>query len=482
MQTDILDVLIVGAGISGISSAVHLQQRCPGRRFEIIEARERLGGTWDLFRYPGVRSDSDMYTLGFRFKPWVDRKSIAEAPVILDYLRETVREYGLESRIRYGQKLVHADWRGADAAWTVQIGQPDGSVRTVQARFIHLCCGYYRYDQGYMPDFPGQAQYQGRLVHPQHWPQDLDHAGKNVVVIGSGATAVTLVPAMAASAAKVTMLQRSPTWMLSLPAVDRIAMVLRALLPLRVAHALTRWKNVLIATYLFRICRKRPQKVGDFLLKEAAKELPPGYDLKTHFTPRYNPWEQRLCLLPDADLFKSISGGRAAVVTDEIETFTADGLKLKSGAELKADIIVSATGLQLQVMGGATLSVDGQPVHSHKLVNYKGVMYGGLPNLVATFGYTNASWTLKADLTSEYLCRLLNHLRDHGLRACTPDTSAAGPLLPWVDFSSGYFRRAEHLLPHQGSVKPFKLNQNYIADLLALRYGRVDDGALRFAA
>ncbi|MFN0186687.1 MAG: flavin-containing monooxygenase [Aquabacterium sp.] len=481
MQTEIIDVLIVGAGISGISAAVHLQQRCPDRRFEIIESRERLGGTWDLFRYPGVRSDSDMYTLGFRFKPWKDRKSIAAAPVILDYLRETVREYGLERHITYGQKLVHADWRASDAAWTVQIRQPDGSVRTMQARFLHLCCGYYRYDQGYMPDYPGQAQFQGRLVHPQQWPDDLDHAGKQVVVIGSGATAVTLVPAMAATAAKVTMLQRSPTWMFSLPAVDRIAMGLRAVLPLRAAHALTRWKNVMMAIYLFWVCRKRPQKVGDFLLKQAAKELPPGYDLNTHFKPRYNPWEQRLCLLPDADLFKSITAGRAAVVTDQIETFTADGLRLKSGAELKADIIVSATGLELQMLGGASLSVDGQPVEGHRLVNYKGVMYGGLPNLAATFGYTNASWTLKADLTSEYVCRLLNHMRDQGLKVCTPDVSTAGPLQPWVDFSSGYFKRAEHLLPQQGSVKPFKLNQNYITDLLALRYGKVDDGALRFA-
>lgn len=482
MQGEPLDVLIVGAGISGISAGVHLRRECPERRFEILEARDRLGGTWDLFRYPGVRSDSDMYTLGFSFKPWTERKSIAEGPVILKYLVDTVREFGIGQRIRYGQRVVEADWRSADSAWTVTIrNAADKSLRTVQARFLFMCCGYYRYDHGYMPQFPGVAQFRGQLLHPQQWPEHLDYAGKNVVVIGSGATAVTLVPAMADQAAKVTMLQRSPSWMFSLPAVDRIAMALRAVLPLRAAHVLTRWKNVLMAIYIFRASRKRPQKVGAFLMKQAAKELPPGYDLNTHFKPHYNPWEQRLCLLPDADLFKSISAGRAEVVTDQIETFTPQGLKLKSGAELKADIVVSATGLELQLLGDAKLSIEGVPVVGSGLVNYKGVMYGGVPNLAVTFGYTNASWTLKADLTSLYVRRLLNHMRDKHIKVCTPDASGATELQPWVDFSSGYFQRAAHLLPKQGTVNPFKLNQNYISDLLALRYGTVDDGVLRFA-
>lgn len=483
MQADVLDVLVVGAGISGISAGVHLQQRCPDHRFEILEARERLGGTWDLFRYPGVRSDSDMHTLGFRFKPWTERQAIARGPAIWNYLDETVREHGLDRHIRYGQRLIRATWSTAQSCWILSVGQvADGTEREMRARFLFLCCGYYRYDQGYLPDYPGQQDYRGRLIHPQHWPAQLDCRGKQVVVIGSGATAATLVPALAAEGAHVTMLQRSPSWYFSVPAEDPGARLLRAVLPQRAALALVRAKNVLLATALYAMCRRRPRQVGEFLLRQTARALPPGYDLQTHFKPRYGPWEQRLCLLPDADLFTAIAAGQAEVVTDRIDRFTADGLRLASGRELKAELVVSATGLQLQMAGGAELRVDGRVLHSGQLVSHKGVMYGGVPNLAVTFGYTNASWTLKADLTSAYVCRLLRHMRRRGLQVCTPDDRDTGALRPMTDFSSGYFQRAADLLPRQGSKAPFDLHTNYLRDVLRLRWGRVDDGTLRFAA
>lgn len=483
MDESILDVLVVGAGISGISAAWHLQTMCPERRFAIVEARDQLGGTWDLFRYPGVRSDSDMYTLGFSFRPWRGDRSIAEAPEILRYLNDTVREFGIDRHIRFGQRVQRAAWSSSDALWTVTL-QRNGAAEplTQRCRFLFMCSGYYRYEQGYTPAFAGIESFQGRVVHPQAWADDVNLAGQRVVVIGSGATAVTLVPAIAQTAAQVTMLQRSPTYMVSRPSQDAMARRLHRVLPARLAATLTRWKNLLLGMYVFRMCRRKPAQVKAYLINEVRKALPPGYDVATHFTPRYNPWQQRLCLVPDSDLFASIASGRVQVVTDEIERFEARGLRLKSGRELPADVVITATGLQLQQLGGAAIEVDGRAIDAGRLVVYKGSMYSGLPNFAATFGYTNASWTLKADLTSRYMCRLLRHMAASGARVCTPHMAdAAMALEPFVDFSSGYFQRHLAQLPKQGGVKPWKLNQNYLVDLLALRLGRIDDGVLQFS-
>jgi cation diffusion facilitator CzcD-associated flavoprotein CzcO len=478
-----LDVLVVGAGISGISAAWHLQNLCPRLRFAVLEARDTLGGTWDLFRYPGVRSDSDMFTLGFSFRPWTGAKSIAQGPAILQYLRDTVREHGIERRIRFGHRVRRAEWRSADAAWNVEVERAGcAEPRGLRSRFLFMCGGYYRYDEGYAPEFPGAPQFRGRIVHPQAWSDDIEYAGKRIVVIGSGATAVTLVPALAERAAHVTMLQRSPSFMLSRPSYDSIAAWLHRRLPVRLAQGLTRWKNVLLGAYLFRICRRKPQRLKRWLIGQVRRALPAGYDVATHFTPSYNPWEQRLCLVPDGDLFKAICAGKVSIATGHVERFTAGGVRLASGAELAADLVVTATGLKLQALGGAELRVDGQRVDPARLVVYKGLMYRDLPNFAATFGYANASWTLKADLTSRYVCRLLNHMERAGARVCTPRMAdAAMALEPLVDFSSGYFQRALHALPKQGAVRPWKLNQNYLLDLLALRFGRIDDGVLEFA-
>ncbi len=478
-----LDVLVVGAGIAGISAAWHLQTLCPGRRFAVVEARERLGGTWDLFRYPGVRSDSDMFTLGFAFRPWRDPRAIAEAPTILRYLQDTVREHGLERYMRYGLRMTQAAWSSAEACWTVSFAPstPGATPQVLRCRFLHLCTGYYRYDHGYTPAFEGVADFRGRVVHPQAWPEDLDVVGRRIVVIGSGATAVTLVPALAERGAQVTMLQRSPTYLVSLPARDAVAAGLQRVLPGRAAIALTRWKNVLMALAVFQLCRRRPSRVRDALIRRVARQLPPGFDVATHFTPRYNPWEQRLCLVPDGDFFKALRAGRAEVVTDTVDRFVPDGVRLASGRVLLAGVVVTATGLELQLMAGATATVDGHVVTPADLVPYKGVMYSGLPNLAATFGYTNASWTLKADLTSRWVCRLLNHMAAGGVRVATPTLAdAAMPRDPFVDFSSGYFQRHLDSLPRQGRVKPWKLNQNYLTDLLSLRFGCIDDSALWF--
>ena len=484
MADEVLDVLVVGAGISGIGAGYHLQKLCPDRRYAIVEARKGLGGTWDLFRYPGVRSDSDMHTLGYSFRPWTDPKAIAEGPAILSYLHETAREYGIDRKIRFGHKVLRADWSSQDAQWTVQVRrEEDGSISSIRCAFLFMCSGYYDYADGYQPDFPGQSRFGGRMVHPQKWPEDLDHAGKKVVVIGSGATAVTLVPALAEKAAHVTMLQRSPTWMVARPSVDPISTRLRRRLPLRLALRLTRWKNVLMGMYVYRLCKRSPQRMRELLLGGIRQALGPKADIATHFTPRYNPWEQRLCLVPDGDFFKAINKGRASVVTDHIESFTEAGVKLQSGATLDADIIVSATGLKLAMLGNTALYVDGQRVEPSRTVNYKGLMYSGVPNMANTFGYTNASWTLKADLTAQYVCRLLNHMRKTGMRQCrAPAAGPDTPLLPWVDFSSGYFQRAADQLPKQGATKPWKLNQNYLSDLVAMRFGTVDDGVLRFSS
>ena len=477
------DVLVVGAGLSGIGAAVHLKMLCPGRSFGILEARERLGGTWDLFRYPGIRSDSDMYTLGYRFKPWEQPQAIADGSSILKYVQDTAREHDVERHIRYGLQVKRASWSTADAAWTVEAERGgSGELQRFSCNFLFMCSGYYRYDAGHLPQFDGHEDFRGRIVHPQFWPEGLDYAGQRVIIIGSGATAVTLLPEMAKTAAHVTMLQRSPTWMVARPSQDALANRMRRWLPAKAAYALTRWKRILLGMYFYGLCRRKPEKVKSLLLGGVRAYLGPEADIDKHFTPRYRPWDQRLCLLPDGDFFRALRGGKASVVTDEIEQFSETGLKLKSGAELPADLVVTATGLELQVLGGVQLSVDGRPVDLARTVSYKAMMYSGVPNLASSMGYTNASWTLKCDLTCEYVCRLLNHMHKTGLRQCTPTLhDASMPLEPWSDFSSGYIQRAAHLFPKRGTVAPWKLKQNYIHDLLTLRHGRVDDGAMRFS-
>ncbi|HEX8150760.1 MAG TPA: NAD(P)/FAD-dependent oxidoreductase [Pyrinomonadaceae bacterium] len=478
-----VDVVIVGAGLSGVGAACHLRQRCPGKSFVLLEGRGALGGTWDLFRYPGVRSDSDMYTLGYRFRPWGGAKAIADGPSILNYIRETAEEFGVDKMIRYGHRVRRASWSSEDALWTVEAeAGPEKTAVRLTCNFLYLCTGYYDYEGGYTPEWPGVERFGGRVVHPQKWPEDLDYAGKRVVVIGSGATAVTLVPAMAETAAHVTMLQRSPTYVVSRPAEDKIANWLRRRLPGGAAYALTRWKNVLLGMFFYNLARSHPSLFKRMVAKGVRRQVGEGYDLG-HFTPRYDPWDQRLCLVPDSDLFRAIREGRASVVTDHIESFTEDGLRLKSGARLGADIIVTATGLVMKLMSGLELVVDGEPLELSKKLVYKGMMYNDVPNLAFAIGYTNASWTLKCDLTAEYVCRLLNHMERHGYARCTPrvrDPDVREE--PVIGFNSGYVQRALDALPKQGSKTPWRLHQNYVRDLSMLRYGRVDDGTMEFAA
>jgi cation diffusion facilitator CzcD-associated flavoprotein CzcO len=478
-----LDVLIVGAGLSGIGAAWHLQDKCPGRSYAIVEARETSGGTWDLFRYPGIRSDSDMYTLGYSFRPWKDAKAIADGPAILSYIREVASDHGIDARIRYGHRVVAASWSTPDARWTVEIEQgPEKRKVTLTCGFLWMCSGYYDYAAGYTPEFPGVERFKGRIVHPQKWTEDIDYKGKKVVVIGSGATAVTLVPAMAPEAAHVTMLQRSPTYVVARPAEDPFANRMRRRLPLKLAYAMTRWKNVLLGMYFYQLCKRKPERAKELILKGVRFLLGPDYDVQKHFTPRYNPWEQRLCLVPDADLFRAIRRKQVSVVTDQIETFTETGIKLRSGDELPADLIVTATGLVLVPLGKARLSVDGRPVDPSKTFIYNGMMYSDVPNLASVFGYTNASWTLKADLVCEYVCRLLSHMERNGYRQCMPhNTDPSLTEEPWVTFSSGYIQRALAQQPKQGSKRPWKLHQNYALDLLSLRFGSLRDRAMVFS-
>ncbi len=484
MRSEHLDVLIIGAGLSGIGAAYHLQDKCPGKRYAVLEGRGDLGGTWDLFRYPGIRSDSDMHTLGFAFRPWSESKALADGPSILRYLRDTAAAFGIDRKIRFHHRVVSAAWSSRDARWTVDVVRSDtGERMTMTCEFLLGCTGYYRYDQGYAPTFPGAEAFKGTIVHPQHWPEGLEYAGKKVVVIGSGATAVTLVPAMAQTAGHVTMLQRSPTYILSVPGDDPIAAALTRVLPGGLAHTLVRWKNVGLQIYLYQMSRRRPAAVKGFIRRMLARQLPAGFDVEKHFTPRYDPWDQRLCFVPDGDLFKAIRAGRASVATDTIETFTAGGIRLASGEELAADIIVTATGLNLQLFGGIALSVDGAPVQPAQRKMYKGMMLEGVPNLAFAIGYTNASWTLKADLTGEYVCRLLRHMEARGHRQCVPRND--DPTLesrPLLDFSAGYVLRSLAELPKQGSKAPWKVRMNYPADLMSLRYGSVDDGVMKFSS
>jgi monooxygenase len=477
-----VDVLIVGAGLSGIGAAHHLQARFPGKSYLILEARDVIGGTWDLFRYPGIRSDSDMQTLGYRFRPWTAQKSIADGPAILDYVRETAAQAGIDQHIRFGHRVTAAAWSTEDARWTVDAVRGDGETTRFTCGFFYVCSGYYRYDQGYLPHFEGTERFRGKIIHPQHWPEDLDYAGRRVVVIGSGATAVTLVPALTDKAAHVTMLQRSPTYIVSVPAVDPLAHKLRRLLGDRFGYAATRWKNVLLATGVYQLSRRRPELVKKLIRGGVQRQLPDGYDVDTHFKPRYNPWDQRLCLVPDGDLFKAIKHGKASVVTDRVETFTETGVALASGGHLDADIIVTATGLNLLLLGGMTLTVDGRPVVAPQALAYKGMMLSGVPNFAFTVGYTNASWTLKADLVSEYVCRLLAHMDAHGYRQCVAvDDDPDMPRRPLMDFMAGYVLRSIDELPKSGGKAPWRLSMNYARDVLALRYGRITDSAMRFS-
>jgi cation diffusion facilitator CzcD-associated flavoprotein CzcO len=476
-----VDVIVVGAGLSGVGGACHLKMACPQKSFVILEGRDTMGGTWDLFRYPGVRSDSDMYTLGYRFRPWRENKAMADGPSILNYIRETAGEYGVEQTIRYSHRVRRASWSSDHARWTVEAETGQGKTLVqFTCNFLYLCTGYYDYESGYMPEWPGVASFRGTIVHPQKWPKDLDYAGKRIVVIGSGATAVTLIPAMAERAAHVTMLQRSPSYVVSRPAEDKVANWLRLCLPSSVAYALARWKNVLHATFFYNLARKRPELFKWLVARGVRKQLREQYDSK-HFTPPYNPWDQRLCFVPDADLFHAMRDGRVSVVTDNIETFTEDGLLLKSGEHLNADIIVTATGLVLKLFSGMQLVVDGVPVDLPKTLVYKGMMFSDVANLAFAVGYTNASWTLKCDLTAEYVCRLINHMDRHGYAICTPRVN--DPDIgeePVIDFNSGYVLRALHTLPRQGSKIPWRLHQNYVKDLSLMRYGRVEDGAMEF--
>lgn len=480
MESEHFDVLVVGAGLSGIGGAYHLQTLSPDRSYAILEARESMGGTWDLFRYPGIRSDSDMYTLGYRFRPWTGAKAIADGPSILRYVKETAADYGIDRHIRYGHRVKAAHWSTADAAWTVEV-EHDGAVRTFTCNFLFMCSGYYNYAGGYTPEFPGSAEFAGRIVHPQHWPDDLDYAGKRVIVIGSGATAVTLVPEMAKTAGHVTMLQRSPTYVVSRPSEDGIANWLRGKLPAGTAYGLTRWKNVLIGMFYYRLAKKRPDKVRDAMLGNVREELGPDYDVATHFTPRYNPWDQRVCLVPDSDLFASLRAGTSEIVTGQIANFDATGVTLTDGRTLDADVIVTATGLDLQVFANIAVTIDGTQRDLSKELIYRGMMLSGVPNFAFTFGYTNASWTLKADLVSGYVCRLLNAMAKRCVRQAMPVLDRANVKADnFVDFSSGYIQRAQGKLPMQGDRKPWRLNQNYALDIVALRFGAID-AAMEFS-
>lgn len=475
-----VDVLILGAGLSGIGAACHLRERCPQKSLAILEAREASGGTWDLFRYPGIRSDSDMLTLGYRFRPWEDSQALADGGSILDYIRETARAYDVERHIRLGHRAVRAAWSSADARWTVEAVRADsGETVRISCDFLYACTGYYRYDEGYTPDFEGMERFGGRFVHAQHWPEGLDCAGKRVVVIGSGATAVTLVPALAEQGAHVTMLQRSPTYVLSIPGRDAIADRLRAALPPKLAYTLARWKNVLLAMLIFNFSRRAPQAARRMIRRFAERQLPAGFDVDTHFNPRYDPWDQRLCFVPDGDLFAAIARGEADIATGEIETLTERGARLRDGRELAADVIVAATGLNLLVLGGVELTVDGRRVDVGETVAYKGMMLCGVPNMALTLGYTNASWTLKADLVAEYVCRVLNHMDATGAAICTPQApDAALPTEPIIDLKSGYVLRALGELPRQGASAPWRLHQNYVKDVRLLKRGPIDDEML----
>ncbi|MBK9314523.1 MAG: NAD(P)/FAD-dependent oxidoreductase [Acidobacteria bacterium] len=480
MAAEYFDVIIVGAGLSGIGASVHLRKQCPGKTFAILESRDAIGGTWDLFRYPGIRSDSDMHTLGYNFKPWKNPKAIADGPSIRAYVQEAAAEHGILPHIRFRHSVRRLSWSSEDALWTVEADH-EGRAISIRARYVLMCAGYYRYSAGYTPEFAGVSKFRGKLIHPQLWPEDLDYTGKRVVVIGSGATAVTLVPAMADKAAHVTMLQRSPTYMVSLPAVDKVANWLRRHLPLPIAYRLTRWKNIVFQLFFFNFARMFPERTRQKMINLVREQLGPDYDIATHFSPRYKPWDERLCLVPDNDFFEAINAGKVSIVTDHIDTLTETGIRLESGKELEADIVITATGLELQFAGGADVEVDARPIDIGRTVLYKGLMFSGVPNLASVFGYTNASWTLRADLLAEYFCRLINFMDAHGYVQARPkDPDPLMPVEPFGNLKSGYFKRAADRLPRQGTAGPWRNPQNYAFDIFRLRFGPIEDDALEF--
>jgi len=476
----------MGAGLSGVGAGHYLQTLCPGKSYVILEQRERIGGTWDLFRYPGIRSDSDMLTMGYSFRPWTNAKAISPGEDIREYIIATARDEGIDQHIRFRHQIKRAEWSTDDAKWTVEAVRTTSAGReepvTLSCNFLLSCAGYYRYSAGYLPDFPNSNRFQGRIIHPQAWPQDLDYAGKRVLVVGSGATAVTLIPAMAKIAGHVTMLQRSPGYIISMPEQDRIANFLRRIMPGKWAYKLSRWKNIGFMAYIYQFSQRFPNFVKRGLIKKVQAQVGTDFDVETHFTPRYRPWEQRMCLVPDGDMFEAIKSGRASVVTDEIESFTEKGICLKSGKELEADIIVTATGLVMQAFGGIEMTVNNRRVDPAQVLAYKGVMMSGVPNFASVFGYINASWTLKADLIATYVCRLLNLMDRKGMRQVTPQPKGETAVAPFVEkFTPGYIQRALANWPKQGAKKPWRVNQNYFKDTLALKWSRVDDGALEFS-
>jgi monooxygenase len=482
MSAEHVDVLIVGAGLSGIGAACHLEEDRPGTTYAVLEARAAMGGTWDLFRYPGIRSDSDMFTLGYSFRPWTDPQAIADGTSIRRYIQETAREYGVDAKIRYHHKVLGAEWSTDDARWTVTVERSDTGERlTITCGWLSVCSGYYRYDEGFTPRFEGADTFRGQVIHPQHWPEDLDVTGKRVVVIGSGATAVTLVPSLAPQAEHVTMLQRTPTYVVALPARDKLAERLRRWLPARALYPVVRWKAVLLSMFSYQLSRRRPAVMKKVLRKAQEKQLPAGYDVDTHFTPPYDPWDQRMCVVPDGDLFRTIREGKASIVTDRIARFDETGIRLESGEHLDADVIVTATGLNLLPVGGMTLTVDGAPVELGETVSYKGMMISGVPNFTLTIGYTNASWTLKADLVARYVTRLLEHMERNGYAVATPLAPADPEREPFLGLSSGYVQRSLDQLPKQGGRAPWKLYQNYIRDVVLIRRSPVEDEGIRFS-
>lgn len=477
-----IDVLVVGAGLSGIGAGYHLQKKCPETSFLILEGRENIGGTWDLFKYPGIRSDSDMYTLGYNFKPWKEQKAIADAPSILKYLNETVEEFNLKSKIRFGKYVKKARWSSDSNQWTVDIeDKKTGKFSQILCSFIFMCSGYYSYKEGYTPHFEGKENFKGDIIHPQKWNPSFDYSNKKIVVIGSGATAVTIVPEMAKTAKHVTMLQRSPTYVVAAPEKDNLANKLRKYLPLKFTYWFIRWRNILRQQYYFRLCKKYPKGVKNVIIREVKKKLGNDFDVKTHFTPKYNPWDQRMCLVPDGDLFEQINQGKASVVTDHIKNFTENGLLLKSGKELKADVIITATGLNLEMLSTVEFFIDNKSVDISKTVTYKGMMYSGIPNLASTFGYTNASWTLGADLTSEYVCRVINHMKRNNYDVVCPKPNIGIEADPdYLNLTSGYIKRSLNIFPKQGKKAPWRNNQNYLIDIFQMKYGRIDDGEISF--